>query len=163
MGAYSKFKAAKASGGGYNYFTEGEFELMIMSVKLDETRKKDEMFAVQLRVVETSSQLASMRPGSVVDWVTIEDKDAYAGNVKQFVCACYDLQEQQIDDMTEEEFGEMMELLVGPTQACAGRLVSATARNVLTKAGKPFTAVRWNPSDAQRRADAAAAEAAAAA
>ncbi len=146
MGAFSKFKAAKASGGGYNYLGEGEHLLEILEVKIDHTRKKDEFFAVRAKVVATTSDLAHMQEGRTVDWMTSEDKDAYAGNVKQFVCAVFDLTEAAVDALSEEEFDEMMGLLVGPEQGCVGRLVCATAKDTTTRNGNKFTAVRWSPA-----------------
>lgn len=144
-GAYSRFKSAKASGGSYNYLKEGDHRLQVMSAKMDKDRKKVEFFATQARVIETSSDDKNMQPGRVVDWMTKSDKDAYEGNVKQFFMACFDLTEEEIDAMDDDQFEELMELLVGEAQGCAGRVVDANVKEVTTRDGNLFNAVRWSP------------------
>lgn len=146
MGVYSKFKSAKASGGGRNYLQEGRHRLMITEAKIDHSRQKLEFFAVSASVVETDSDDRSMQPGQMVDWMTMSDKDAYAGNVKQFFGAAFNLTEAAIDELTEDEFEEMMELLVGPSQGCVGRFIDVSVKETTTKTGGKFNACRWLPA-----------------
>jgi len=143
MGVYSKFKSAKASGGARNYLEEGNHRLLINQVTIDKSRQGIEFFAVNATTHETDSTMVSMQPGRPQDWMTMADKDAYAGNVKQFVGAAFNITEAAIDEMTDPEFEEMMDLLVGQHQGCAGRYIDCNVKEVTTLKGGKFNAVRW--------------------
>lgn len=143
MGVFSKFKSAKASGGARNYLAAGEHDIRIGSVKFDKTRNNIELFAIQGVVESTTSTEEAMQPPNTIDWMTMANKDAYAGNVKQFFCAAFDLTEQQVEEMSEADFEEAMKELTGPEQRAAGRLIHAICREAVSKEQKTYVAVQW--------------------
>lgn len=143
-GAFSKFQSAKANGGARNYFKEGEHLVEITAVKFDETRKKIEFFAVEAVVIATDSTDKDMQPGKRVNYMSMSDKDAYFGNVKQFLMACMNATEDELNALTDAEFTEAMQLMAGPEQRFTKRRVVASCRNATSKTtNKEYTAVQW--------------------
>ncbi len=143
MGVFSKFKTAKATGGARNYLASGEHRIRVADAKFDKSRKGVDFFAMEGTIVETTSAEPKMQPGERINWSTHADKDAYAGNVKQFFMACFNLNEQQVDAMSDDEFEEAMELLAGPTQCATNRLVHASCRDTVSKNDKEYVATQW--------------------
>jgi hypothetical protein len=151
MGAYSKFKAARATGGAYNYLTEGHHLVRIESCKFDETRKGIEFFATEVTVLETNADPSLV--GQRRNWMTTSDKDAFEGNVKQFFCAVWGLTEEEVDALPEEQFEEFMDLMVGKAQAASGRVCTVDVVEKLSKAGNKYNAARWTPGPAEQQPD----------
>jgi hypothetical protein len=143
MGVYSKFKAAKASGGSFNYLLEGRHQLRLESAKIDKTRKGIEFFAMEFTMLETTSDAPAMAVGSRVHYMTAADKDPYAGNVKQAAGATFDVTEDQIDAMEEDEFEELMEAFVGAVQGGTGRIIDADCVERVSQAGNKYVATRF--------------------
>lgn len=141
MGIYDKFKNAQMSKGSGNYIQPGNHILEIESCKFDGTRKGVDFFAVEFLVVKTTSDHPNMQPGMHVSWLAMGDQDAYAGNVKRFVCGVYGANEDDINKMSSEEFEDLMDKISKEQQIFAKKLVKIEAKTVKTKAGNDFTRV----------------------
>jgi hypothetical protein len=143
MGAFSKFQKAKAANGPRVRFELGQYLCSIAGVKFDKTRKGDELFAVSFRIIESSSDAPSMKPGSYADWAAMSAWDSYEGLVKDFVCKLYGQPESDLNSMSEGDFEELMEALTGAPQAATGRLIRVESVGVTNKAGEDAIATRF--------------------
>jgi hypothetical protein len=143
MGAFTKFKKAKAANGPRVRFELGQYLCSIACVKFDKTRKGDELFAVSFRIIESSSDAPSMKPGSYADWAAMSSWDSYEGLVKDFVCKLYGQPESDLNSMSEGDFEELMEALTGAPQAATGRLIRVESVGVTNKAGEDAIAIRF--------------------
>lgn len=157
MGAFSKFQKAKAANGPRVRFELGQYLCSIAGVKFDKTRKGDEIFAVSFRIVESSSEAPSMKPGSYADWAAMSSWDSYEGLVKDFVCKLYGQPESDLNALSESDFEELMENLTGAPQAATGRLIRVECVGVTNKAGEDALAIRFvTVPEAEQPADQAA-------
>jgi hypothetical protein len=157
MGAFSKFKNAKAANGPRVRFELGQYLCSIAGVKLDNTRKGDEYFAVSFRIIESSSDAANMKPGSYADWAAMSSWDSYEGLVKDFVCKLYGQPESDLNALSDSDFDELMENLTGAAQAATGRLIRVECVGVTNKQGEDALAVRFvTVPEAEQPADQAA-------
>ena len=156
MGAFAKFQQAKATGGGFRYPKAGNHVVRVKSVKLDQSRKNIEFFAVEALILESTSSDPDMHEGNTVDWSTHADKDAYAGNVKQFVAAAYNVSENELNNMPAEEFEQAMSLLVGSEQAATGKVLTMICVDRQSKTGNNYVAVRWESMTEEQAAKYAA-------
>lgn len=157
MGAFSKFKNAKAANGPRVRFELGQYLCAVAGVKLDKTRKGDELFAVSFRIVESSSDATSMRPGSYADWAAMSSWDSYEGLVKDFVCKLYGQPESALNALSDSDFDELMANLVGAPQAATGRLIRVESVPVTNKQGEDAVAIRFvTVPEAEQPADQAA-------
>lgn len=143
MGAFSKFQKAKAANGPRVRFELGQYLCSIAGVKFDRTRKGDELFAVSFRIIESSSDAPSMKPGSYADWAAMSSWDSYEGLVKDFVCKLYGQPESDLNALPESDFEELMESLTGAPQAATGRLIRVESVGVTNKAGEDAIAIRF--------------------
>jgi hypothetical protein len=143
MGAFSKFQKAKAASGPRVRFELGQYLCAVAGVKFDKTRKGDELFAVSFRIIESSSEAPSMKPGGYADWAAMSSWDSYEGLVKDFVCKLYGQPEADLNSMSEGDFEELMEALTGAPQAATGRLIRVESVGVTNKAGEDAIAIRF--------------------
>jgi hypothetical protein len=143
MGAFSKFQKAKAANGPRVRFELGQYLCAIAGVKFDKTRKGDELFAVSFRIIESSSDATSMRPGSYADWAAMSSWDSYEGLVKDFVCKLYGQPESDLNALSEADFEELMEGLTGAAQAATGRHIRVESVPVTNKQGEDAIAIRF--------------------
>lgn len=134
MGLFSNIANAQYSEGG-NYLKEGVFRLEILKVVLKKTRKGVDSYIVEFKVHESDNP--AHRPGSEVTWLVGFDKEPAMGNVKQFIAtACGTTDLSGVDEATAE-------LTVSAEQPLTGKFVRASAVNITTKAGRPFTKVKF--------------------
>lgn len=145
MGAYSKFQKATMSGGGFRYPKSGDHIVRVTSVKMGESRKGIEFFAVEAEVLHTTSTEADMTPGNRVDWSTHADKDPYEGNVLQFIGAAYNATETELKGMPGEEFDNALDMLKGEEQAARGKILKMVCVDRVSKANNNYVATRWEP------------------
>lgn len=68
-----------------NYLEKGNFDLRIISVKSDKSRKNVYFFAVDMDVVQSDNP--KYAPGDRVNFITTADKDGFHSNVKNFILA----------------------------------------------------------------------------
>lgn len=141
MGIYDKFKNAQVTKGSGNYIQPGNHILRIESCKFDATRKGVDFFAAEFTILKTDSDHPNMKLGMHVSWLAMGDQDAYAGNVKRFVCGVYGVTPEDIDEMSSDEFESLMNNITKEQQVFAGKLVRAEAKMIKTRAGNDFTRV----------------------
>lgn len=141
MGAFSRFKNARAALGAIRRFDIGNYGVVIKTVKFDKTRKGEEFFAVEFEIKEVRS--GTMEVGDRVNWSTFSSWDSYESQVKDFVCKCYDASDAEFDEMTEADFEELMTALTGVDQAATDRMMDVDCIPVKNKAGEDAKAVRF--------------------
>ena len=141
MGAFARFKNARSSMGAIRRFEVGNYRCSIKSVKFDKTRKGEEFFAVEFDIQE--ARTGEMQEGEIVNWGTFSSWDSYESQVKDFVCKTYNTSDTEIDEMSEDEFEELMQALAGAPQAATGRLLDVDCIPIKNKAGEDAKAVRF--------------------
>lgn len=158
MGAFSKFKKAVAAKGPVRRFELGSYRCRIDSVKFMESRKKVEFFAVGFTIVEVLTEDSKMQVGDTADWSAMSDWDNYDSLVKEFICKAYDSSEDDINEMTDEEFDELMTGITKDEQKARGRLLDVECIDYVNKEKEDTTVTRFKPvPDEEYPAEAAAA------
>lgn len=142
MGRYDGVENASVTEGG-NYFSPGNYVVMVNECKEGETRKGLPFNVVNCRVIESDNP--EFRPGSEVCWWVDMTKDAAKGNVKQFAMAATEAPASDINKKgLSEIFGEDQHLSdIGP--GGTPLIIRVNAYNKNTQAGKPFTRLKWVP------------------
>jgi hypothetical protein len=141
MGAFARFKNARSAMGAIRRFEVGNYRCSIKSVKFDKTRKGEEFFAVEFEIKE--ARAGEMKEGEIVNWGTFSSWDSYESQVKDFVCKTYNTTDSEIDEMSEDEFEELMEALAGAPQAATGRFIDVDCIPVKNKSNEDAKAVRF--------------------
>ena len=154
MGAFSKFKNARSALGAIRRFELGSYRCAVKSVKFDKTRKGEEFFAVEFEIKETRS--GEMQEGEIVNWGTFSSWDSYESQVKDLVCKLYNSTDAEFDEMSEDDFEELMTALTGAPQAATNRLLDVECIPVKNKAGDDAKAVRFHAVPEQDEEDIAA-------
>lgn len=151
MGSFKNFKTAKAARGPIRRFDIGNYRCKIDTVKFDESRKKVEFFAVGFTVVALHDPESKMKVNDSADWSAMSDWDGYEGLVKDFIAKAFDTSEQEINDMSDEEFDDMMNKITGTDQIACGRLIDIECVPYENKEGKDTTVIRLKavPDDEQ--------------
>lgn len=140
MGVFSKVKESKASGGGQYFEPDHEWVVLVNAIKNIETRKGDEAFIVECKVLTTTCD--KVRPGVDRSWYVDMGLDAAPGNVKHFLLVC----SEQVDGepIAEDDIDEAGILeLCGEAQPWAGTIIGLKTWNKPTQAGNPFTRHTW--------------------
>jgi len=81
MGIFRGVENARVTEGG-NYLEKGDYDLEIIKVVQDQTRKKVDFIAVTFKVI--GSDNPKYKIGDIVDWFNGADKDAFLSNAKEF-------------------------------------------------------------------------------
>jgi len=134
MGRFSGIKDAKWNPGGV-YFEPGQFLVRVDTVKVIESRKKEEMFIVENTLLD--SDHPKLKRGSSVSWVVLSSWDTYLGSIKHFVSVA---QEIEMDDVDESG----IEMVVSEDNPCSGTILKVEAKNVRKKDGGDFTKCVWS-------------------
>lgn len=133
MGLFGKIKEAKSSSGGI-YFVPGSFDLECRANKSSITRDGRAFFVAEFTILSSTSP---DRPvGTVMSWMVMLDKNLETGlgNIKQYVSSLYGLAEHEVDEAG-------VEALVAADNPGAGIKIRASATNITTRKGTPFTKV----------------------
>jgi len=133
MGVFGGIDKAKYSEGGI-YLLPGVYRLRVDAVKHIKTRTGKEAFVVEFCVLESSN--AQRLPGSSVSWMVTFDKEPALGNVKQFVSTAANC---EFDQVTEA----VCEAVVSEKNPLKGANVRCSAVEIMTKANRPFTKVKF--------------------
>jgi len=133
MGLFGKINEAKYSEGG-NYLKPGVYRLEIEAVKSLQTRTKKDAFVAEFKILESNNVDCAV--GSLVSWMVTLDKEPALGNIKQFAQSVLAVTEDKITE-------EVIEFMVSETNPCKGKMVRACAVNIMTKANRPFTKVKF--------------------
>lgn len=138
MGMFGGIKGAKYSEGGI-YVLDGVYRFRIDAIKCIKTRTAKDAYVVELHILESSNE--QRLPGSNCTWMVTLDKEPALGNIKQFLeIAVPGLDFNAIDATTAEA---AVEQTFHESNPLKGRIVRATANEIKTKAGRPFTKVKF--------------------
>jgi hypothetical protein len=144
MGVFGKIGEAKYSEGGV-YLKPGVFRLEIQKVKFQKTRKGQEAFLVEFLVLDSTNP--EHPKGSAVTWMVTMDKEPAMGNVKQFIATAFHDKLIELKIPVEGHMDAIdeatAELVISDQQPLTGKVVRASANNITTKAGRPFTKVKF--------------------
>ncbi len=140
MGLFGGIKAAKYSEGGV-YILPGVGRVEILGIKSFKTRKGQDAYAVECKMVESSN--AKLPPGSVCTWMVTLDKEPALGNIKHFVNTL--LPQIDFDKLSEEDCEKAVLLTCadGDPLKLKGKFLRFAATEIMTKANRPFTKVKW--------------------
>lgn len=138
MGLFGGIKNAKYSDGGV-YILPGVFRLEIQSVIYKKTRKGQDAFIVEVKVLESNNP--ERMPGSLCTWMVTLDKEPAMGNIKQFVEVL--VPGVNFDARTEQECDDIITNICSQANPLKGHIARAFGTNITTKANRPFTKVKW--------------------
>jgi hypothetical protein len=144
--AFGGIEKSTFSEGGV-YVLPGVFRVKVLACKYQRTRTQKDAFIVEMEILESSHK--DRQPGSIMSWIVTMDKEPALGNVKQFVATAAPC---SMDAVNEE--GVLF--IVSDKNPFKGRILRIAASEITTKAGRPFTKVKWL-EDAVGAAGAAAA------
>lgn len=133
MSMFKGIKGARTSEGGV-YLKPGVYDLTIRAVKALEDRKKIATFVVEFDV--DRSTVAEHPAGTVVSWIVKLDKEPALGNIKMFIAAASGCSPEEIEEKDVEE-------AIASEQPLKGVKLTASANNITTRAGNPFTKITW--------------------
>jgi hypothetical protein len=137
MGIFGNIKDAKYSDGGV-YLKAGVYRLEILKVLYKKTRQQKDAFIAEFKVLESTCK--ELLPGCVASWMVTLDKEPALGNIKQFLAEVLNCPMEKID----EQIVEAVIAETGPKpNPLAGQMVRAAAVDIQTKAGRPFTKVKF--------------------
>jgi hypothetical protein len=130
---YGAIHEAKYSEGG-TYILPGVYRFEVLACKHITTRKKQDAFVVELKVLESTHP--QRLPGSSCSWMVTLDKEPALGNIKQFIMAATGCEEGAVTE-------QVVLAIVGTENPLKGTLMRCSAVEISTKAGRPFTKVKW--------------------
>lgn len=146
MGVMSKFKKARATGGAFKYFEEGEHICQVNQVKQFEDRNGNEAVALDAVILHTSNPTMSV--GETRNWMVSEEKkDVYAPNVKGMLMAVHNMSEADLDSMTDSDFEDLCNLTFGEQQAAAGAYIKVISVKTRKKHAKNIPMEKCAPDD----------------
>ena len=114
----------------------GNYLLEIQVIKVIATRAKGNFVVSEFRVLESSGPEAAP-VGSLVSHMIKMSLDSALGNVKQLASGV-------LAKNPKEVTAENCDRMVSDENPCAGTVVRASAVEIKTKAGTPFTTVRYS-------------------
>ena len=142
MSIFDRIEDATFSEGG-NYLHEGAYDLEIVKVKVAKTRKNHDFFAVDVKILGTTSD---MRIGEIGNWFTSTQHDSFLGNVKQF-CTALLSASGPIDPASIN--AEVVDGIAKDNGAAVvGSRIRLQVTQVPTKAGGTFSRHTWLPAGA---------------
>lgn len=124
-------------------FTPALYEVEIKRVLTMTSRKKDDLFIVEAKIV--NSDCPERKPGMTCSWVVNMKQDAALGNIKGFIAAANGIDPSDEAKTDEAVTEEVCDLAVGEDQPLAGLKVGLECVMIETKKGDPFTLHRWMP------------------
>ena len=136
-------KAQVARGGVY--FLPGTYKVEVKSVKLKQSRKKDDLLIIETLVLESDN--ADRPAGSCPSQVINFKHDAALGNVKAFVAAGLGLDATKDEaEVNAQVTGDLCNQVCSDDQPFAGLVLNLSAVNIETREGNEFTIHNWSPS-----------------
>lgn len=138
MGIFDGIGSAQYFEGG-KYIQPGLYLVEIQKVKQSFTRQKRPFFVVEMKVLETSNP--KDHPVSTdMSWMVMLDQDAALGNIKHFISVASETPINEVQAVDAEE-------ACSEGNPMAGLRLKASAVNILTKAKKDFTKVKFMPAE----------------
>lgn len=133
MSKYAEIDKAKVFVGGV-YFSPGLYLLKIDAVKEGQSRKKEDFFAVECTVIE--STVPALGAGKMVTWMVMLKQDAALSNIKQFASVVGECEPDGID-------ASDIDAMVGEDNPMRGSIIGVEATTIKTREGNDFTKVIW--------------------
>lgn len=139
-GMFDGIEDAKASFDS-NYERNGHYIMRIDRVKADKSRKGDGFVAFEKTVLHVfddgdGERESWHRPGEAVTHMLMEKHDSFLGNLKAAIAGCFGCDPTEVTKAVCTQ-------VVGAEQALAGMIVEMRNRDILTRAGNPFTKVTY--------------------
>lgn len=134
MGVFDNIGKAEYFESG-KYIMPGVYLVRIEKVKQGTTRQKRGFFVVECTILE-SSNLKDHPLQTPVTWMVMLDQDAAMGNIKHFLSVASDV---PFAEVTKEDAEESC----SENNPLCGVELRISAVNILTRAKKDFTKVKW--------------------
>lgn len=122
------------------YFVPGQYLVVINDFKEGKNRKGRDFVVLETTVLDSDNP-AEHPAGSSRSWLCMQDVDSTAGNIRGMLCAVLGVADSalSVDMITaaltpDEETGK---------SSIAGLRAIIHARNIMTKAGRPFTLLNF--------------------
>ncbi len=144
MGKFSFAGIAEAKVGlGGVYLEEGVYTLQVKAIKMVTSRKKDDLYTVECKILESSNP---KRPvGTTATWQVNMSQDAALGNVKGFLKALAGFEVDSDDcEISEEDAANSID--DETNSELVGRRIGCEVVKVLTKAKTEFSKHNWSPA-----------------
>ncbi len=142
MGVFGELKkAGKANTGGL-YFAPGDrYVVEIQRCSIKDARDGAKYFLVESKILHSLN--GKMDVGLVPSWMPEVPGTDNMGlkNVNSFILG---VTGEDCDKMSDAEAEALGESIVGTEQLCAGDVVIVETHAIKTKAGNPFTIVKWS-------------------
>jgi hypothetical protein len=151
--AFGGIENAQFSEGG-TYVLPGAYRIQILACKYKRTRTGKDAFIVEVEILESNN--SERMPGTTMTWMVTTDKEPALGNIKQFICVVAGCSDKEVTE-------EVVLMIVSQENPFKGKTARISATNITTKAGRPFTKVKWLEDNAEGAAIAAREQEAAAA
>ena len=141
MGMFKNVKNAKANFGA-NYEREGKYIMFVRRVKLDQNKDEDWFVAVEkvcVACIDPMDEPKPHRPGEQCSHLFCnygKGKASFLANFKGMIMQVFDVPEDEIDE-------EACDLITSDEQPMAGMFVEMQNKQVTTKAGGPFTRIKY--------------------
>lgn len=136
MGVFDGIGEAQYFEGG-KYVSPGLYKTKIIKVKQASTRNKRPFFVVEMKVLETSNE-KDHPIGTDMSWMAMLDQDAALGNIRHFISVASNTPFNEVTASDAEESCSE----ANPLQGVELRVMGV---NILTKAKKDFTKVKFMP------------------
>lgn len=135
--AFGGIENAQFSEGGI-YVLPGVYRVKVLACKYKKTRKGQDAFIVEMEILESSN--SQRMPGSSCSWMVTLDKEPALGNIKQFISVAVPCELDQVNE-------QAVLMIVSEKNPLAGRVLRISATNIVTKANRDFTKVKWLADD----------------
>jgi len=133
--------------GKTKWLEPGDYVLEIVEVQFRDSswHRGRSYFQAFFTIVESNNP--DFKVGSRCGWQTnLSNEETAAGNIKGFLMGC--MEGVEADDIDNEFAAKLVD-----DKALVGVVVNADAFHITTRAGKPFTVVRWSPYTAPEGGD----------
>lgn len=122
-----------------NWIRPGHYLMRIDRVKLDQNRKDETMMFIEMTPVHVydNDDGAGHRVGEAVSHGLMKKHDAFLGNVKAFLAAAMGCPAEEIGE------DEILAVLDDDEGVLNGTVVEVFAKEIVTKANRPFTSVKY--------------------
>ena len=135
MGLFTGIEEATSSAGG-NYIKPGRHLLKIVVNRPKKSRKKKDLAISEFEVLESTAH----DEGESVSWaVNLTDHDAAIGNIKGYLAAVAECEEDEVDEAGAERAYSAENPFEGMTVALETFMIK-------TRAGGAFTKHVWKPA-----------------
>lgn len=130
------------------YFIPGRFLVQILDFKRAETRKRRPFIVLETAVLDSDTE--ELSTGSEATWMQMLDSDLAPANLKNFIQRALNLSEK---DVNKEIIAKA--LTQNPETGrsfLAGLKIEIKAKEIITKAGNPFTQLSFISVPADKQA-----------